>query len=272
MAIKKAIVGYGYVGRAYHKVFPDAVIYDPYVKDIETVSKEEVNSCDFVLISVPTPTSDDGLSCDTSIVESTLEWLTVPLVLIKSTVKPGTTQRLQKKYPDIKIVFSPEYVGEGHYFVQYWNYPHATDPRYHDFMIVGGEPDATSKVVSIFVRVLGPHVRFMQTDHKTAEVIKYMENVFFATKIAFVNEMFESCKALGVDYNTVREGWLLDTRVNPNHTAVFIDKRGFEGKCLPKDLKGFIASSAEAGYDPKLLREVMESNNRIRVLNGFDKV
>lgn len=270
--IKVAIIGYGYVGKAYHKVFPEALVYDPFTKDIKSSSKEEVNKCELAIICVPTPTSEDGKSCDTSIVEGTFEWLETPLILIKSTVKPGTTAKLQKKYPKLNIAFSPEYIGEGGYFIPYWIYPHPTDPQYHDFMIIGGDKKVTSKILNIFIRKLGAHVKYMQTDTKTAEVIKYMENVFLATKITLVNEFYDICEALGVDYNEAREGWLMDSRIGRSHTGVFVDKRGFEGKCLPKDLKAFISSSEEAGYDPKLLKEILDSNNRIRNKHGFERV
>jgi len=267
MSNKVAIIGHGYVGKAYNKIFPDAVI-----KEVDSKNFDEVNECELAIISVPTPTNGDGKSCDTSIVESIFEWLKTPLILIKSTVTPGTTAKLQKKYPDLNIVFSPEYVGEGGYFVQYWNYPHPTDPRYHDFMILGGDKKITSRIVDIFIKKQGPHVRFMQTDSKTAEVIKYMENFFFAAKITFVNEIYECCKAFGIDYNEAREGWLLDNRVNKNHTAVFTNSRGYQGKCIPKDTKALVAAAESAGYDPKFLKSIIESNNRIRELNGFKKV
>lgn len=268
---KVAILGYGYVGKAYHKVFPDAYIYDYHAKDLKA-EYERVNECDLAIICVPTPTSDDGLSCDTSIVEEILEWLETPLILIKSTVKPGTTEKLQADYPNKNIVFSPEYVGEGGYMIDHWKYPHPTDPRYHDFMILGGNHNVTTEIISIFVQKVGPRVQFMQTNSRTAEVIKYMENFFYATKIIFVNEMFEACKALGVDFNEVREGWLLDKRVDRNHSTVFKDKRGYEGKCLPKDTKAFVASVKEAGYRAKFLESVIENNARIREINGEEPV
>jgi UDP-glucose 6-dehydrogenase len=73
-----------------------------------------------------------------------------------------------------------------------------------------------------------------------------------------------ACDALGVDYNTVRELWLADPRINPMHTAVFAENNNpYSGRCLPKDLKSLIFQSVEAGYDPKLLKEVDASNTRI---------
>ncbi len=270
------IAGFGYVGKAYYKIFNDAVIYDPFVKredfpDVKFADKDELNKCDMVLVCVPTPTSVDGKTCDTSIVEGIFEWLTVPLVLIKSTIKPGTTAKLQEKYAG-DIVFSPEFVGEGGYFVPFWQYPHKNNPQYHDFQILGGKKEATNKLASLFIRRVGPHIRIYQTDSKTAEVIKYTENMFIATKVTFVNEMYEVCKALGVTWNDVREGWLLDTRVSRMFSGVFDDKRGYEGKCLPKDTKALVASSEQAGYTPSFLKEVLASNDRLRILNGFDKV
>lgn len=267
-----AIIGYGYVGQAYHKVFRDALIYDPYNDKVESASREDINNADIAIISVPTPTSEDGMSCDTSAVESTLEWLQVPRVLIKSTVKIGTGERLQKKYPDIGIMFSPEFIGEGGYFIPFWKYPHPTDPIYHDFQIIGGDKQHTVPTAELFLRYVGPHLRVYLTDIRTAEVIKYTENMWIATKVTFVNEMYEACKALGVDWVDVREGWLMDSRVERMFTAVFTDKRGYQGKCLPKDTKALVHSINEAGYDPKFLRAVLDSNNRIRLINGFEEV
>lgn len=274
MSQKVAIVGYGYVGQAYHLMFPEAKIYDPYYdkSGFKTSTKKEVNSCDLAIICVPTPTSEDGMSCDTGIVEDTFKWLRVPVVVIKSTVTPGTTERLDTEYKHGDVCFSPEYIGEGGYFMPYWKYPDPKDPRKHDFMIVGGKKTATSRVVDIFIRHKGPHTKFMQVDAKTAEIIKYTENMWIATKVTFVNEMYDVCKAMGVDWNDVREGWLMDTRVDRNFTAVFVDKRGFEGKCLPKDTKAIVHASKESGYEPKFLQDVIDNNNRIREEHGFEEV
>ncbi len=267
-----AIIGYGYVGRAYHLVFPEAIVYDPFVNDIKSASKREVNRCDAAIICVPTPISDDGMSCDTSIVEELLSWLKVERVLIKSTVKPTTTEKLQKKYPKIGIVFSPEFIGEGGYFVPYWKYPHPQNPLYHDFQILGGREKDTKFFAEIFIRHVGPHLKVYRTDSRTAEIIKYTENMFIAVKVTFVNEMYEVCGALGRDWVDVREGWLLDSRISRMFTGVFTDKRGYEGKCLPKDNKALIQSAKDHGYTPKFLQAVLASNNRIRKRHNFEPV
>lgn len=94
---------------------------------------------------------------------------------------------------------------------------------------------------------------------------KYMENSFYAMKITFAYEMACICKAAGLDYNEVRELWLLDPRINPMHTAVFAQNDNpFGGKCLPKDITALASWAEEVlGYSPDLLWEVLESNKRI---------
>lgn len=279
-----AIIGYGYVGKAIERFFNEhfkLFVYDPkYMDDssmgerledstdpsrgknlIFTKDRSEINSCDLAIVCVPTPKNEDG-SVDLSIIEETMQWLNTPLILLKSTVPPGTTQKLidtSGKY----VAFSPEYIGEGKYMIQWWKdkgYPHPTDMKYHDFQIFGGTSETTSQIVEFFKTVMGPDVHYMQTDATTAEVTKYMENSWGATKVTFANEFYEIAKAFGVNYDELRELWLMDGRVERMHTLVFKGKRGFGGKCFPKDIHGIIKASEEAGYDPKFLKQVIESN------------
>ncbi len=134
-----------------------------------------------------------------------------------------------------------------------------------DFWIFGGDPWDTEKAVEFWKSYVKTTARFYQTDSKTAEIVKYMENCFFATKVTFCNEFYEICKTFGSDYNEVRELWLADsTRINRNHTQVYKDNRGFGGKCLPKDLSAIIKASIDEGYEPKLLEEVREVNKKFR--------
>ena len=96
-----------------------------------------------------------------------------------------------------------------------------------------------------------------------------MENTFFALKVAFCYEMDQVCKALGSDYNEVRDLWLLDPRNNSSHTGVMeTNLIPFGGKCLPKDVNGLVKRAQEYGYEPELLKEILASNNRIGGLRG----
>jgi len=93
--------------------------------------------------------------------------------------------------------------------------------------------------------------------------VKYFSNVWGAMKVTWANEMYECCEALGIDYREVRNLWLNDKMATPMHTSIFKD-RGFAGRCFPKDLRAFIKTAENAGYDPKLLKEVIRTNNRVR--------
>lgn len=276
--MKIAIIGFGYVGKAMFEFFYrhyDCTVYDPKIKEALNSWKmpypgqyanrftdcnlDWVNECDLAVICVPTPMKEDG-RCDTSMVHGTVKFLKTRLILLKSTVPPGTTEYLSELY-EKRIVFSPEYCGESSYWTPYKFH---TEVRETPFFIFGGQPDDTSEMVDIFLPITGPVKTYRQTDAKTAELAKYMENSFYATKITFCYEFYQIALALGVDFNELREVWLLDPRINPMHTAVFKgNKSPFSGKCLPKDLAGIIANSEAYGWEPKLLKEVQASNKRI---------
>lgn len=263
-----AIIGHGYVGQAVHNFFKDhfeTVVVDPKYPEIDQ-QKAAANRCDFAVVCVPTPMQDNG-AVDLTHVNEVFSWLKVPLVLIKSTIPPGTTEALAKKTGRRKLAFSPEFIGEGKYVVQWWkdkDYPHPTDMKYHSFQILGGPRAATREMVPYFQRVLGPEAKMMQTDSRTAEACKYMENSWGATKVVFCNEWKLMADAFGVDYNELRELWLLDGRIERMHTAVFPDAPGFGGKCYPKDVSGIVKASEKAGYAPKLLRAVLDINKSLR--------
>jgi nucleotide sugar dehydrogenase len=215
-------------------------------------------SCDFGIICVNTPTAHDG-SCNISNVVEAVAKLPVKDILLKSTVPPGTTDMLVERTGK-NVCHSPEYVGETDYYNPFWRDGIKGIP----FVIFGGEPPARRYFIDILMPILGPSKTYFQCTAREAEVIKYMENAFLAMKVSFVTEFYHMCRALGIDWHTVREGWLLDPRINASHTAVFPQSPGFSGKCLPKDLRAIIQASTEAGYAPELLSEVLNSNTRFR--------
>jgi len=275
------IIGYGYVGKAMTRFFQshyDVLVYDPAYdpEDIDTnfhdiddiephnnvsfVKREEINTCDYGIICVPTPADQAG-ECDSSLVEDAIQWLKTPLILIKSTVSVGTTSRLRNLYQK-RIVFSPEYCGESSYWTPY---DFHTDVKCTPFFTFGGEPKDTSAFVDLYMPVVGPTKTYRQTTSDAAEMAKYMENIFYASKIVFCYEMSEICTAMDIDYNEVRELWLLDPRINPMHTAVFPENKApFSGKCLPKDTNALVLTAEKHGYTAELIKEVLRSNERIR--------
>lgn len=276
MSKKIAVIGHGYVGQAMSSFFEkhyEIKVLDPkYYLSGCNIPKaalntdtyiswqpEDMNDCDIAIVCLPTQPAQDG-SCDVSLVEEAVRTLEVPLILIKSTVSPGTTERLKKKTGK-RIVFSPEYCGESSYWTEYKFH---TDVKETPWFTFGGDPEDTSEMVALFMKVAGPTKVYHQTDATTAELAKYVENTFYAMKVTFCYEIANICDKMGVDYYKMREAWLLDPRINKMHTAVFEENtRAYSGKCFPKDLSALIKASEELGYSPNLLKEVQESNERI---------
>jgi len=263
--IKIGIVGFGYVGKAFHAFFKDHYevrIYDPAIAGFN--DKDIINECDVGVVCVPTPSNDDN-SCNTDFVEDSVAWLQTPIILIKSTIEIGTTKRLAEKY-NKKIVFSPEFAGES----KYWTpQGFTTDVKQTPFFIFGtDDKEVGHKLVDLYMPITGPSKTYRVTDSISAEITKYVENTYFAMKVAFVNELYDLCEKSGTHWSEVRDLWLLDPRTNRSHTAVFADERGFGGKCLPKDTKAMVAYGDKVGVDLSILKTVLASNEHMNKKNN----
>jgi UDPglucose 6-dehydrogenase len=246
------IVGCGFVGQAMLRLFGECPVYDPAKGRTD---KDAINRCRFAFVCVPTPTGPRG-TCDVSLVEETARWVESDLIVIRSTVAPGTTDRLRRETGK-RIVFQPEYIGEtvAHPLL---------DHQAQGFSVLGGPIEDTSAVADLYKGLFHASHRFCFCPALTAEVAKYMENAFYATKVTFCNEFFDIARTFGVDYNELREVWLADPRISRDHTFVYPDDRGFGGKCLPKDTAAIIAASEQQGFTPALLRAVMAVNAKYR--------
>jgi UDPglucose 6-dehydrogenase len=253
--MKIAVVGCGFVGKAMIKLFKGAVVnsgvnYDP-AKDLAT--REQVNACDVAFVCVPTEMLDNG-ECDTSIVEETVKWLETPLIIIRSTVKPGTTLKLIQETGK-NIIFQPEYVGET------TAHPLLNESE-RTFLIFGGTLENSGRALEVYKTVYNSSVQTLFVSPTEAEVIKYMENTAIGTMVTLCNEFYNICQALGADYNIVREGFLMDPRMSRYFTFVYPEARGFSGKCLPKDLNAIAAASLAAGYQAQFIEHVLYNNNK----------
>jgi UDPglucose 6-dehydrogenase len=253
------VVGLGRVGRAVRDLFaPSADVRSWDRTDERDYPIEELAECDFAVVCVDTPPRPDG-DADLTSVHEAIGSLPCERLLLKSTVPPGTTAGLAASTGK-SICYWPEYVGESTYVNPYFPSSIAQVP----FVILGGEPADRRWFIDRLLPVLGPTKTYFQCTSTEAELIKYAENAFFATKITFVNEFRRIAEHFDSDWHTVREGWLLDPRVEPMHTAAFADDPGFGGKCLPKDVRAIVAAAAKAGYDATLLAEVLATNERLR--------
>ena len=262
MKTKIAIVGLGYVGSKLFDFFTsqgfETYSYDingsGNIKNIEDLNSKNV---DFVFISVPTPMAEDG-HCDTSIVEDCIKKINANTIVIRSTISPGTTDRLEKETGK-NLIFMPEYFGETKNHL-------LNSMGDRDFFVIGGRKEVRIKLIELLKSIFdSKNTKFHLVDSITAEIIKYMENSYLATKVLFCEEFYRICESFGVDYYQVREGWLLDPRINPSHTFPRKDGLpGFGGKCLPKDLSAIITASKKVGHNPELLKQVFDYNKKLR--------
>jgi UDPglucose 6-dehydrogenase len=248
-----AIVGYGAVGKCLHQLFPRAVVYD---EPLGIGERTQVNACRFAFVAVPTNARADG-SCDTSIVDEVVGWLETDVIVLRSTVAVGTTDRLRQATGK-RIVFQPEY-GPG----ETPDHPFG-NPRRIGWVVLGGARRDTNAVADLFKTTFNAELVIQQTGARTAELVKYMENCYLALKVTFCNEFYELAQTFGVDYNELRELWLLDSRIGRSHTFVLPDARGFDGRCLPKDVNAMIRSAQASGYSPQMLIAMVEANARFR--------
>jgi UDPglucose 6-dehydrogenase len=176
-------------------------------------------------------------------------------IVCESTVPVGATQRLIDTY-DRPVVFVPEYAGESE------AHP-LRDAAARSFFIYGGYGEAAEAVRDLYSGVYSAYASHSIVTPATAEMVKYMENAFLATKVAFCNEFFDLCGAAGVDFGTARELWLQDDRVGESHTMV-TEERGYGGKCLPKDVAAVCATGRDLGTPMRILEAVQDANARHR--------
>lgn len=252
--MKVAIIGLGVIGTAQTDLFAGhhLVTYDPAIHN--RYPAEEIAACDFAIICVGTPPDADG-HADLSCVEAAAAALPDGLpVVLRSTVPPGTTDRL---FEDTGRLYAhaPEFMGEN--VLHSWQ--RSSDVPY---MIVGGTPEATLFFKTKFTQVFpGP---IHECAAKESELAKYAANLYWATRVTFINELALICRRFGVDYENVRAAWLTDPRMTSVYTKRAGYPPGFDGRCWPKDLAALVAASTTAGYDPGFLRAVATANDRFR--------
>ena len=255
MEKKVGIIGYGYVGKAYHKLFPDAVIYD---EPLKIGSREEINSCDMAIVCVPTDLKAGG-SLNTTIVEDVVSWLETPLILIKSALNVGTTDFLKDKYKK-RICVSVEMVGEGKYFVPFWKCPHPENPTYHNFLIIGGSDKDTEEMAEIVWAKMSPDINIHQVSAIEAEICKLMENTWGALKVSFSNTIYDICEAYGANFIKVLQAWGSDGRTEKFHMRTISYKRGWKSKCWDKDIPALVRAGRVVNCNVDLLEGLISAN------------
>ena len=231
--MKVGIIGVGFVGKAVRhgltRIGHDIALFD--IKMPET-SLTDVLDTEAVFVSVPTPSLPDG-TCDVSIVEKVVGELAEAkyrgLVTIKSTVEPGTTDKLAKKHPQLRLAFCPEFLRERAMYVDF--------VENHDVCIIGAYTEQDAALLRAVHDPLPKQYAIVSP--KEAEFAKYFMNVFNALRIVFANQFYDVCKAAGADYKKVKNAISKHRSVQDVYLDCNENYRGFGGSCLPKDTKAF---------------------------------
>lgn len=291
--IKIGIMGVGMVGSALKNYFEkkgkklgeDLFLYDP-AKGFDSV--EELNKADIIFVCVPTPYLKDGKGLalsssaqltaseskgpalshssgegfDLSYIEDAFSKIEgEKAVVIKSTVLPGTTEKIQAKYPNLKVLFNPEFLTE---------ITAEQDMNYPDRQIIGYTEKSFTVAKDIMMLLpLAPFERIMPATE--AEMVKYFGNNWFSVKVAFANQMFDVCSKIGADYDTVMEAASADKRIGPSHLVVWHKGyRGYGGRCLPKDIRAFIQLADSLGIDLKVHKATEQVNNDLMKMQNIE--
>jgi len=236
--MKIGICGYGFVGKATEQLKNDKVelvIYDknPELCNPPETSIEDLSKCDLIFVSVPTPMKKDG-SCCIDIVTSAVSSIRNygdPLIIIRSTVVPGTCDSLN-------CYFMPEFLTEKNFIEDFINNPCWI------FGLLNSDKDELFKqkinelinLAHYAKRIKSNEISFI--NNKEAELVKYFKNCYLATKVSFCNEMYSICDKLNISYDTVKDLAVKDIRITDSHTSVPgpDGKFGYGGTCFPKDV------------------------------------
>lgn len=219
---------------------------------------EAVSGADIVMLCLPTPESPDGRA-DLTFVHAVVDELAneiseETLLVVKSTVPPGTGTTLRKRLADLgspaRVVSHPEFLREG---------KAVEDFMEPDRIVVGAFDRGDAERVASLYRSLDTEV--VITDPTSAEMIKYANNAYLAARLTFANALANVCEAVGADVVDVIDGIGLDHRIGPHFLQ---PGPGYGGSCFPKDTAALIAVADDAGYDFQLLKSVIEADHEQR--------
>lgn len=260
------IIGYGFVGEATARGFvankENQVFWYDKFKESPNTLDEVVNNSEFIFICLPTPMFRDYSGQDITIVEGVIEEIAPKLVgtekvlVIKSTVLPGTTQKFQDKYLRINFAMNPEFLTQA--------------KANEDFLkpartVIGASNEETSKrVMSLYKSILEDQEYFL-VGLTEAEIIKYMSNIMLASKVLLANEFYLLSQSIGANYKEIYKAVEADPRIGTHLNVPGPDgDLGFGGACFPKDTLGLLSFAKQKGVDMSALNGIWEKNLKIR--------
>lgn len=227
--------------------------------------EEGVHFGEVLFNCVGTPSREDG-SADLQAIWSVTRLVATQssgykILVNKSTVPPGTARKCQQLIreinpaADIDVLANPEFLKQGN---AVYDFSHP------DKVIIGSSsPRAVDKMRQVYLGLLRMYVPFLTMNWETAEMVKYANNAFLATKISFINEIANLCGVVGAEVREVAKAIGTDYRIGPKFLNAGL---GYGGSCFPKDVRALIQTAREKGYTAKLLQEVHDLNERQQLL------
>jgi UDPglucose 6-dehydrogenase len=277
------IIGFGFVGEA-HGFLCEKNNLNFNVCDIqkkegnfnyfsnvsELIKHSESNSnVQYIIISVPTPSDSEG-NCDITIVDNVLSQLSNLItketyIIIKSTLVPGTCEKLNLEYPKLNIVLCPEFLREKTYKNDIYN---------AEFILLGIPSDFGMIKFQKILRVMklfykhNNQIDIIMKNYEECEIFKYTINNFLGVKVWYFNKIYDLCSTMNVDYEVIKTMLKLDPRIGEYGTTVPGNHgRGFSGTCIPKDQLGLIRLLEKLDIDNSVLTAISIDNIKMREKN-----
>jgi len=261
------VVGWGFVGQATGKGLAKNKQNKIFVYDKQRTSpltlKEVVAKSEFIFVCVPTPMYSDYSGMSMAIVDEVAGQIaafakgTGKIVIIKSTVLPGTTAKYIKKYPKVNWAMNPEFLTQNN--------------ANYDFMhpartVIGASNKKTGERVKKLYQIIYPKSQpYHLMDTTSAEVAKYMSNLMLASKVILGNEFYFLSKKVGANYERVRKAVEADPRIGSHLKSPGPDGDfGFGGACFPKDMIGILGMARKRKIDVSVLEAVWKKNLKVR--------
>jgi len=227
-----------------------------------------IKNSDMIFVTVGTPQRANG-SIELSMIKNAIKGIgrvlkndtKNPIIFIKSTVTPGTMQEIvlpilekesgKKAGKDFGLISNPEFLQES---------TAIRDTKFPHVVVLGGYKTKYMKKAKKFFSEIHPGIPVVTTNHQTAEMIKYANNSFLATKISFINQLSNICQNIpGANIDDIAKTIGLDPRIG----RLFLNAGpGYGGSCLPKDMKALINFADKVGINPTLLNAVEQTNKK----------